>query len=69
MEAIPSVVGQSKRIFANWLGRVILGGAKSRFCSGGALRVEISIKRVDGGVQNQVTIGASFQVALDLILY
>jgi hypothetical protein len=48
---------------------VILGGAKSRFCSDGPLRVEISIKRVDGGVQNQVTIGASFQVALDLIFY
>jgi hypothetical protein len=48
---------------------MVSSGREGSFSSGGALRAEIPIKRVDGGVQNQVAIRASFQMPLDLSLY
>ena len=43
-----------------------LGGARARFGTSGTLRAEIPVQRVDGRVQNQVAVGAAFQMALDL---
>jgi hypothetical protein len=45
---------------------MISSGPKSSFSSGGALGTEIAVERVDGGIQDQVAIGASFQVTFDL---
>jgi hypothetical protein len=42
------------------------GGARARFGPGGALGAKISVQRIDGCVQNQVAIGAGFQMEFDL---
>jgi len=42
------------------------GGAGARFDPGSALGAEIPVQSVDGGVQNQMAIGAHLQMALDL---
>jgi hypothetical protein len=41
-------------------------GAGTRLGPGSALSAEIPIQRVDSRVQNQVTIGAIFEMTLDL---
>jgi hypothetical protein len=42
------------------------GSARAGFGTGSALRAEILVQRVDSGVQNQVAVGAAFQMVLDL---
>jgi hypothetical protein len=42
------------------------GSAKAYLGSGGALSAEIPLQRVDGRVKNQMAVGTSFQMALDL---
>ena len=43
-----------------------LGGAGASLGPGDALRAEISIQSVDCGIEDQMAIGAVFQMALDL---
>jgi len=50
----------------NKLGRDESGSAKAYLGSGGALSAEIPLQCVDGRVQNQMAIGTSLQMALDL---
>jgi hypothetical protein len=42
-----------------------LGGARTGFGPGNALRAEIAVQRVNGRVKNQVAVGTSFEMALD----
>jgi len=56
----------SKLLIENELARESSGGARTGFSPGNALGAEIAVQGVHGRVQNQVAIGASFQMALDL---
>jgi hypothetical protein len=57
---------QLKTSFLNELAIENSGRAGSSFCPGSALRAEIAVKSVDRGVQNQVAVGTSFEMAFDL---
>ena len=54
--------------FFNELRGELLGSARTGFGAGNALGAEIPIQRIDSRVQNEVAVGAGFQVALDLAL-
>jgi hypothetical protein len=56
----------SKLLIVNELARESLGGARTGFGSDNAFRTEIAVQRVNGRIQNQVAVGTSLQMALDL---
>jgi len=53
--------------FFNKLPRDQLGGANTGFGPGSALGAEIPVQRVDGRIQNQMAVGAGFEMAFDLV--
>jgi hypothetical protein len=53
-------------LFFNELARESSGGARTGFGPGNAFRAEIAVQGVDGRIKNQVAVGTTFQMALDL---
>ena len=53
--------------FFNKLTRHQSGGANTGSGPGSALGAEISVQRVDGRIQNQMAVGAGFEMAFDLV--
>jgi hypothetical protein len=59
-------VAQTKLLFFNELARKSSSGARTGFGTGNAFRAKIPVQCIDSRVQNQVAVGASFQMALNL---
>ena len=53
--------------FFNKLARDQSGGANTGLGPGSPLGAEISVQGVDGRIQNQVAVGAGFEMAFDLV--
>ena len=62
----PRSVKKNNCLFVNGLRRKESSGANARPGFGSSFRAEVSVKRVDGRVQNQMAVGARCQMPLDL---